>query len=36
MSHVTARLEIENLLKAMSLRGPAASGEVTERNRDAA
>jgi chromosome partitioning protein len=36
MSHVTARLEIENLLKAMSLRGPAASGKVTERNRDAA
>jgi chromosome partitioning protein len=36
MSHVTARLEIENLIKAMSLRGPAASGEGTERNRDAA
>jgi len=36
MSHVTARLEIENLLKAVSSRGPAASGEVTERNRDAA
>ena len=36
MSHVTARLEIDNLLKAMSLHGPAASGEGTERNRDAA
>lgn len=36
MSHVTARVEIENLLKAMSLRGPAASDEGTERNRDAA
>jgi chromosome partitioning protein len=36
MSHVTARLEIENLLKAMSLRSPTAGDEVTEHNRDAA
>jgi chromosome partitioning protein len=36
MSHVTARLEIENLLKAMSLGGSAVSGETTEHNRDAA
>jgi chromosome partitioning protein len=36
MSHVTTHRELENLLKAVSLRGPAASGEVTEYNRDAA
>ena len=36
MSHVTARLEIDNLLKAMNLRGSSASGEATEQNRDAA
>ena len=36
MSHVTARLEIDNLLKAMNLRGSTASVEVAEHNRDAA
>jgi len=36
MSHVTARLEIENLLRAISVHAPSASGELTEHNRDAA
>jgi chromosome partitioning protein len=36
MSHVTARLEMENLLSAISLGDAAANGELTERNRDAA
>jgi len=36
MSHVTARLEIDNLLKAMNLSSSAASGESAEPNRDAA
>ena len=36
MSHVTARLEIENLLESMGLGAPAASGETLDRARDAA
>ncbi len=36
MSHVTARLEIENLLESMGLSAPAASGETLDRARDAA
>ena len=36
MSHVTARLEIDNLLRAMNLRSSVASGESAEHNRDAA
>ncbi len=36
MSHVTARLEIENLLGSMNLGEPAASGEAADRARDAA
>jgi chromosome partitioning protein len=37
MSHVTARLEIENLLAAMGLGELAASGEmIGQQNRDAA
>ena len=36
MSHVTARLEMENLLSAMQLGNPAQSGDTTDRSRDAA
>lgn len=36
MSHVTARLEMENLLGAISLGDAAASGEMFDQNRDAA
>jgi chromosome partitioning protein len=36
LSHVTARLEIENIVNAMRLRGAATSGEMTGHNRDAA
>ena len=36
MSHVTARLEIANLLESMGLGAPAASGETLDRARDAA
>jgi chromosome partitioning protein len=36
MSHVTARMEIENLLSAMGLGSAMASGEMVEQNRDAA
>jgi chromosome partitioning protein len=36
MSHVSARIEIETLLRAIRLGGSAASGEVTGHSRDAA
>lgn len=36
MSHVTARLEIENLLNSMNLGAPAATSETVDRARDAA
>jgi chromosome partitioning protein len=36
MSHVTARLEIENLLGSMNLYELAANGEMVDRTRDAA
>ncbi len=36
ISHLAARLEIENLVNAIGLRGLAASGAMTVRNRDAA
>jgi len=36
MSHVTARLEMENLLSAMQLGNPAQSGDTADRSRDAA
>lgn len=36
MSHVTARLEMENLLNAMQLGNPAQSGDTADRSRDAA
>lgn len=36
LSHVTARLEIVNLLNAVSLRGPAAGDEATGQSRNAA
>ena len=36
LSHASARLEIENLLGAIGLRGAAASGDIAEENRDAA
>ena len=36
MSHVTARLEIENLLGAMGLAGATAGGETIGQSRDAA
>jgi chromosome partitioning protein len=36
MSHVTARLEIENLLSAMGLGESTASHEMVDKNRDAA
>ena len=36
MSHVTARLEIENLLDSMGLGDPVASGETVGHARDAA
>jgi chromosome partitioning protein len=36
LSHVTARLEIENIVNAMRLRGATTSGELTGHNRDAA
>ena len=36
MSHVTARLEVENLLAAMGLSEPAASGDTVDQARDAA
>jgi chromosome partitioning protein len=35
-SHVTARLEIENLISALKLRGLAPNNEITGPNRDAA
>jgi ATPases involved in chromosome partitioning len=36
MSHVTARLEMENLLSAMQLGNLAQSGDTADRSRDAA
>ncbi len=36
MSHVTARLEMENLVSAMRFGTSAANGEMADRNRDAA
>jgi chromosome partitioning protein len=36
MSHVTARLEMENLLSAMLLGNLAQSGATADRSRDAA
>ena len=36
LSHVTARLEIENIVNAMRLRGATLSGEMSGHNRDAA
>jgi len=36
MSHVTARLEMENLLSAMLLNDQAQSGDTADRSRDAA
>lgn len=36
MSHVTARIEMENLLGAIRLGGATAGGEMFEQNRDAA
>lgn len=36
LSHVTARFEIENLLSALGLRGPATSAVVSGQNCDAA
>lgn len=36
MSHATARFEVENLLAAMGLSAPAASGEIDGQARDAA
>ena len=36
MSHVTARLEMENLLSAMQLGNMAQSGDTADRSRDAA
>jgi chromosome partitioning protein len=36
MSHVTARIEMENLLGAIRLGGVAAGGEMFEQNRNAA
>jgi chromosome partitioning protein len=36
MSHITARLEIENLLTAIKLRGSATNDEMTGHNQDAA
>ena len=36
LSHITARLEIENLLGALGLGGAAAGNEVTGANRAAA
>ena len=36
MSHVTARFEIENLLKSMNLGEPIATSETVNHTRDAA
>jgi chromosome partitioning protein len=36
LSHMTARMEVENLLAAMGLSEPAASGEIVDQTRDAA
>jgi hypothetical protein len=36
VSHVTARLEIDNLLGAMRLQGSSASGELGGQTRHAA
>jgi chromosome partitioning protein len=36
VSHIAARLEIDNLLHAMHLRGPLTGREVNEHSRDAA